>query len=51
VEALKLNARILQLREWARKTLAYQISLHSASSSVLDSDQLGWSLADLLPEN
>jgi len=31
--------------EWARETLAYQVSLHSADSSVLDSDQLIWSLA------
>src|SRR5260221_525577 len=33
---------------WARRTLGYQISLHSADSSVLDSDQLAWSLAILL---
>jgi hypothetical protein len=35
---------------WARQQLGYQIALHSASppSSVLDSDQLAWSLAIFL---
>ena len=35
---------------WARQQLGYQIGLHSASppSSVLDSDQLAWSLAIFL---
>ena len=31
--------------EWAKQTLGYQVALHSADSSDLDSDQLGWSLA------
>lgn len=31
--------------EWAKQALGYQVSLHSADSSDLDSDQLGWSLA------
>jgi hypothetical protein len=33
---------------WARRTLGHQISLHAAQSSVLDSDQLAWSLVILL---
>ena len=35
---------------WARQTLGYQIGLHSPTpqSSLLDSDQLAWSLAILL---
>lgn len=36
--------------EWAKQTLGYQIALHSAQSSELDSDQLGWSLAIFLRE-
>ena len=42
---LKLRERQARLQEWARKTLAYEVSLHSAKSSALDSDQLAWSLA------
>lgn len=37
-----------KIHEWARETLGYQVSLHSARSSMLDSDQLGWSLAIVL---
>src|SRR5260370_5321189 len=33
---------------WSRRTLGYQISLHAAESSLLDSYQLAWSLATLL---
>lgn len=33
---------------WARHALALQVSLHAAESSVLDTDQLGWSLAVVL---
>jgi adenylate kinase family enzyme len=33
---------------WSRKTLSYQVALHAAESSLLDSDQLAWSLASLL---
>jgi len=42
-----------KMRIWARETLGCQVSLHSAHSSVLDSDQLAWSLAVTLrsPEN
>jgi hypothetical protein len=42
---LKLRLKRPQLIEWARKVLAYQVSLHDANSSELDSDQLAWSLA------
>jgi len=31
--------------QWAKQALGYQVALHSADSSDLDSDQLGWSLA------
>jgi hypothetical protein len=34
-----------QMFGWAKETLGYQISLHAADSSGLDTDQLGWSLA------
>jgi hypothetical protein len=33
---------------WSRRTLGYQVALHAADSSILDSDQLAWSLATLL---
>src|SRR5207253_4533272 len=33
---------------WSRRTLGYQVALHAAESSMLDSDQLAWSLATLL---
>src|SRR5579875_1939345 len=33
---------------WVRRTLAHQVSLHAAKSSVLDSDQLAWALASVL---
>lgn len=38
------------MKLWSRQELGYQVALHSASSSALDSDQLGWSLAILLSE-
>jgi ATPase family associated with various cellular activities (AAA) len=34
-----------QMRLWARQQLGLQVALHSGNSSVLDSDQLAWSLA------
>jgi len=43
--SLRLKHRMVLMREWARETLAYQVSLHCADSSDLDSDQLVWSLA------
>ncbi len=39
-----------QMRQWARQQLGFQVALHSANSSVLDSDQLGWSLAILISQ-
>jgi hypothetical protein len=45
---LELRANCAKIQQWARKTLGYQISLHSANSSMLDSDQLGWSLTIVL---
>src|SRR6266403_3786338 len=50
---LDLAALSDKMRFWAHETLASQVSLHSAGSSMLDSDQLGWSLAVVLrsPEN
>jgi ATPase family associated with various cellular activities (AAA) len=54
-ESLKIEpgAKVLEkIKEgmilWSRRTLGYQISLHAAESSLLDSDQLAWSLATLL---
>jgi hypothetical protein len=44
-EVPKALARRPQLRQWARQQLGFQVALHSADSSVLDSDQLAWSLA------
>jgi len=43
-------ARRAQLRQWARQQLGVQVALHSADSSVLDSDQLAWSLAILISQ-
>lgn len=43
--SLGLEAQAEKLERWARETLAYQVSLHSAESSLLDSDQLAWALA------
>lgn len=37
-----------QMYLWARQQLGVQAALHSANSSVLDSDQLAWSLAILI---
>ena len=47
---LVLTARRAGMLLWARQQLGYQIALHSATpaSSVLDSDQLAWSLAIFL---
>ena len=39
-----------QLRQWARQQLGVQVALHSADSSVLDSDQLAWSIAILISQ-
>jgi ATPase family protein associated with various cellular activities (AAA) len=41
----KANGYREQLRQWARGQLGFQVALHTAKSSVLDSDQLAWSLA------
>lgn len=35
---------------WARQQLGVQVALHSANSSVLDSDQLAWALAILISQ-
>ena len=43
-----LSNRAEQMRLWARQQLGFQVSLHSGKSSVLDSDQLAWSLAILI---
>lgn len=45
---LNIPHRELQMKDWAKQALAYQISLHSAKSSALDSDQLAWALAIFL---
>lgn len=42
--------RIAGMKMWARQQLGFQIGLHSVRSSVLDSDQLGWSLAILISD-
>jgi hypothetical protein len=49
-ENLDVENRRQGMLLWARKQLGYQVGLHSASplSSVLDSDQLAWSLAIFL---
>jgi hypothetical protein len=50
----KAGLNLQQVREglllWSRQQLGYQIGLHSGSpaSSVLDSDQLAWSLATIV---
>ncbi len=46
----KALARRDQLRQWARQQLGTQAALHSADSSVLDSDQFAWSLAILIAQ-
>jgi hypothetical protein len=38
------------MRLWARQQLGVQVALHSSSSSVLDTDQLAWSLAILVSQ-
>lgn len=44
-----LNVRRAAMLSWARERLGYEISLHSEPrSSVLDTDQLAWSLAIFL---
>lgn len=45
---LDLKRRREGMLLWGRAQLGYQLGLHSAPSSVLDSDQLAWSLAILL---
>jgi len=49
-ESLDLNRRRNSMLLWGRQTLGNQLGLHSASpqSSMLDSDQLAWSLAIFL---
>lgn len=42
---LDIEKHIAQMRQWARECLGYQVSLHSANSTLLDSDQLAWALA------
>jgi hypothetical protein len=42
---LNIQLRRNQMQEWAKQRTGVQIALHSANSSVLDSDQLAWSLA------
>lgn len=42
--------RLAGMRMWARQQLGIQVALHSAESSVLDSDQLAWSLATLISQ-
>jgi len=43
---------LTRLREemllWAQRTVGYQIALHVSGSSILDSDQLAWSLATIV---
>ncbi len=39
-----------QMQAWARQQLAFQVALHSAGSSVLDSYQLAWALAILISQ-
>lgn len=48
--ALKLKHRRNGMLLWGKRTLGFQLGLHSSSpqSSMLDSDQLAWSLAILL---
>lgn len=50
VQIANAMSRALQMRHWARQQLGYQVALHSAGSSVLDSDQLAWSLALLISQ-
>jgi hypothetical protein len=47
-QRLKLDRRRAEMMLWARSVLGYQIALHAADSSTLDSDQLAWSLAILM---
>ncbi len=51
-DALSLELHLPSVIEgmllWSRRTLGYQVALHAADSSFLDSDQLAWSLAALL---
>lgn len=50
IEAPKALLYRPQLLQWARQQLGFQISLHTAGSSLLDSDQLAWSLAILISQ-
>ncbi|HKW62018.1 MAG TPA: hypothetical protein VJN89_05685 [Candidatus Acidoferrum sp.] len=45
--AIQINKRTTQMQQWCRESLGYQVSLHSAESTLLDSDQLAWSLASV----
>lgn len=47
-DELNLKAVVEGMLLWSRRTLGYQVALHAADSSLLDSDQLAWSLATLL---
>jgi hypothetical protein len=47
-KTLDLKARRLRMHQWAYQRLTYEVALHSAKSSALDSDQLAWSLAIFL---
>jgi hypothetical protein len=47
-KSLHLETRHNKMHDWAFRKLTYEVSLHSAASSVLDSDQLAWSLAIFL---
>jgi len=44
---LEFARRRNEMIMWARQVLGYQVSLHSAKSSMRDSDQLAWSLSIL----
>src|SRR5262249_9954150 len=41
---VELERKIEGLLLWAKQSLGYQVSLHAANSSLLDSDQLAWCL-------
>ena len=47
-QALDLERRKKQMCDWGYHKLTYEVALHSAGSSALDSDQLAWSLAIFL---
>jgi hypothetical protein len=47
-KSFSLDTRQQKMEYWAYQKLLYQIALHSAKSSRLDSDELAWSLAIFL---